>query len=228
MNVRPIELCGACLAAALCFASVVLAANAPKNEPAKPSTKDAAAKPAAPEARKGDGSPYGHLAVTRGAEGEKPKNAAPGAAPGAARSSAVPQAKQPFVPVKETSPRTGREVVVITNQDLEQMYGQRTGPVERPANDPYAIDAVPLPGAKPAATPARAPAPNATQAKGKGDVQAEIDRLNQKARHLRNPFLPAPKETDAERAADQGLDAAQRLERTRRQIDELEKKQKKP
>ncbi len=126
-----------------------------------------------------------------------------------------------FSPSTKVSAKTGRRVVVITDDDLERMYG--------PSSPPPAA-------AEPAAEPAagtEAPAPEAAgEAVGDGTaaadpqaraaaIQDELQRLQQKERHLKNPFLPPAKESEAERNAEKGLGAIQRLQQTQERMTQL-------
>jgi len=116
---------------------------------------------------------------------------------------------------RKVDPKTGREVIVITNRELERYYPplpQDTKPVAQ-------LPAVPP---KPGGQPAEKPPGQAAQQQRIEQLEAEIARLRQKMMSLHNPYLPRAKETDEERQAEQGLDNRQRLEMTRKRLAELE------
>lgn len=123
-----------------------------------------------------------------------------------------------------TDPRTGKQIVVISNADLERLYGTSVVPVSSSAPG-----AAPAPGSAPRTDPANA-GPEDAAGGGSGgngaarvaEIDAEIKRLNDNARSMANPFLPPPKLTDAEKAALDGKDNRERVDMTRERIKELQ------
>ena len=122
-------------------------------------------------------------------------------------------------------PKTGRQVVVISNSDLERLYGTSVVPVSSSASS-----VAPAPGSAPrddstaSATKKDAGAgesdtDNAARA---AEIDAELKRLNDNARAMANPFLPPPKLTEAEKSAVEGRDNKERIELTRERIRELQ------
>jgi len=121
-------------------------------------------------------------------------------------------------------PKTGKQVVVIGNADLERLYGTSVVPVSSSA----------IPAAPGAASAMRDdPAAITFDDEGAGgsggngaaraaEIDAELKRLNDNARSISNPFLPPPKLTDAEKAAVEGKDNKERLDMTRQRIQELQ------
>jgi hypothetical protein len=123
----------------------------------------------------------------------------------------LPKPKAAFVPNMRVNPKTGHEVIVITNKDLERVFGKSEAPP--PPSAGAQLPQLGGPGAQ-------APAAEDPAAKAAA-IQQELDRLSQKAKHLRNPYLrPAP-ETDAERQAEKGMGAVQRLQATEDRINQL-------
>ncbi|MBP7147016.1 MAG: hypothetical protein KBD01_05690 [Acidobacteria bacterium] len=159
------------------------------------------------------------------AEGAAPDAAAqpkkPAAKPGAP-SLAPPKAKAPLQLPTRIDPKTGKKVIVITNADLERIYGPEAGqePAPSPAISGQPVEGVaagepPVQGVTDVpATPPGAPAP--------GDKRAELERLKKKALSLRNPFVPRVPQTEEEARGEQGLDNAQRVTATEKRIAELE------
>ena len=121
-------------------------------------------------------------------------------------------------------PKTGRQVVVISNADLERIYGTSVVPVSSSVG----------PAASGAASATRDDsAANAVKDDGSGgsggngaariaEIDAELKRLNDNALAIANPFQPPPKYTESEKAALEGMDNKERLDLTRARIQELQ------
>ena len=126
----------------------------------------------------------------------------------------VPTPRAPFAPPVKKTP-AGKNVVVITNGDLERMYGKSRQQPQRAAAGTTPGDEFVegLPGSTGAAPPP--PGSNAA------DVQAEITRLEQKAKHIKNPYVTPVRETPQEREAERGLGAAEKLQATQKRIEQL-------
>lgn len=121
-------------------------------------------------------------------------------------------------------PKSGRQVVVISNSDLERLYGTSVVPVSSSASrvDP-ASGSAPRDDSTPSANKKDAGAgeSGADNAARAAAIDAEINRLNDNARALANPFLPPPKLTEAEKSALDGKDNKERIDMTRERIQEL-------
>lgn len=189
--------------------------SAPVAPPAKSATKDQKANPPAPAARPSPQSNAASGAPTTTGTTTASKEQPP---PVPAGATTTPAGKSAFTPATRTNPKTGHRVVVITNEDLERMFGpssdEAAAAAAPPEGEPSGGETVEG-GAKEQGSPSVDPAARMT------DIQKELQRLQQKERHLKNPFLPPAQESDAERNAEKGMGANQRLQRTREQADRL-------
>ncbi|MCU0229787.1 MAG: hypothetical protein MUC67_00260 [Acidobacteria bacterium] len=155
----------------------------------------------------------------------------------APRAPAAPSASPPR-PLGQTSriqkatlptkidPKTGQTVVVISNLDLERLYGSSVVPVSTTARSAESGTGSPMRDAD-----ALLPMDQAAGGGGSGkpdaaaraaELDAEIKRLNDNARSMANPLLPPPKLTDAEKSALDGKNNKERLDLTRERIQELQ------
>ena len=179
----------------------------------KPPAKPEAAKPEAAKPQPPPDAPAPPPAVP-------PTDAAPKARAGA--SSLTPRV--PYVPqVKKT--RSGKNVVVITNDDLEKVYGP-------PPEEEVGGEAAKPDGA------AQEPAPDkplraqgtydaATAAARLKAIQDESTRLDQLERWVRNPFLRRPPMSEQEKEADRNLSPTQLIKKTQDERAKLQDEAKK-
>jgi len=121
---------------------------------------------------------------------------------------------------RRIDPRTGREVIVVTNKELDRYYR----PIPQESHPIASLPPVTPAKAGEARKPGLQGGPAATRARQEKirQIQAEIERLNRKILSLHNPYLPRPKESAEERRAEQGLDNRQRLEQTQKRLAELQ------
>jgi hypothetical protein len=112
-----------------------------------------------------------------------------------------------------TDPDTGREVIVITNDVLEQMFG-KTGARRTPSGG--------APASPAASHEQRSAATRKLVAERIGRLEQQLARLRKKALSIRNPFLPRVPLTDEEKAREAGLDNTERLALTQARIEQLE------
>jgi hypothetical protein len=121
-------------------------------------------------------------------------------------------------------PKTGKQVVVISNTDLERLYGSSVVPVSSSAGpgNSAAESAMRDDPSSSSSEDAGAQGPGGNGAARAAELDAEIKRLNDNARSMANPFLPPPKLTDAEKAALDGKNNKERLDVTRERIQELQ------
>lgn len=142
-------------------------------------------------------------------------------APAPASDTTVPALRAPFAPPVRKS-TTGKTVVVITNGDLERMFGKSRQQPQHPntasGSGDDAVESA-LPGELGAAPPA--------QGRSAADIQAEISRLEKKAKHIKNPYVTPVPESPDERAAERGLSAPQKLQATQQRIEQLKQDLKK-
>lgn len=119
---------------------------------------------------------------------------------------------------------TGEPVLVFTNDDLDRTYHPED--LDRAFGKPGTA-----PGAAPGAPAADGDGSGAAAPQGAVDreaLQREIQRLQQKQRHIQNPYTRPPQRTQAEVEAERGLGKAELIEKTRREIDDLRKKLQEP
>ncbi len=158
------------------------------------------------------------------AKKDKPKKKQPAATQGDA---SVPRAVSPAVYATRSDPRTGEEVIVITNDDLERTYGKSTAKGGSPDYKAFleARDAAQknARGSKPAGKKPKAMSPEQRQQQI-AQVRSELDRLKRKLLGLQNPLMPRGKETQEEAARDKGKDNVERVKATKQQIRDLEEK----
>lgn len=147
------------------------------------------------------------------------KPAQPGttdAAPAGSGGGALPRARGPLELRETKDPKSGQGVLVISNADLERIYGPPTisapapeaGMRPRGANEPAPHD------------PAQAGAADPTQRIAA--LEVELQRLRANALRLSNPLLGVPVQTKEEQEKMRGQDNAQRLAQTNQQIQQLE------
>jgi len=136
------------------------------------------------------------------------------------------------------APSQAEEPVVITNEDLERMFGPGETPEARPEAEPDDRAAHDH-GEEP--SPPQAP-PNPLQAMEQdkadearrqqaiADAQRDVDAAEAAVRDLekrlleqRNPYLPRPELSKEEAAAQQGMNGAERVARTQEQLDLVRK-----
>lgn len=113
--------------------------------------------------------------------------------------------------------------VVITNDDLERMFGRSRVSATPPANARKPSSST----ASSAATAATTEQPAARQSRAEQvakarELEQQIQRLRKNISAMRNPYLAPPKQTEEEKNAQQGLDNRQRIAQTEKQIQELE------
>lgn len=129
---------------------------------------------------------------------------------------ATPIVAEPL-PVKK-DPKTGQEVFVITNDDLDRRFGGSR------ATTPYLPP--PLGNAtgttNGTASPAAGGAGSVDAAERAKQVEADLERLKANTAKIKNPFLGRPQLTEGERQKVQGMDNAERLKQTQGQIAALE------
>jgi hypothetical protein len=134
----------------------------------------------------------------------------------------LPQPKTPFAPTIRKNPATGHDVVLITNRDLEKLYGPKQGaaPPRRPG-DSGPAGAPGQPGAAPEET-----APAAAKAEDLGAqasaIQSEMARLQQKVTHLKNPYSRPQPGAEQDRVADQGKSATERINESQERLKTLQ------
>jgi hypothetical protein len=142
-------------------------------------------------------------------------SAAASAAPAPVSDTTVPALRAPFAPpVRKT--QTGKTVVVITNGDLERMFGKsRQQPPRSNGANGNGDDAVQ------SALPADMNAGQPPGVRNPADIQAEISRLEKKAKHIKNPYVTPVPEGPDERAAEHGMSAPQKLQAAQQRIEQL-------
>ena len=207
--------------------AVVPPALAAGQESASPSRRDALRPkpPAKPEAAKPDAARAEAAKPQPPADAPAPPAVPPADAASKARgASSALSPRAPYVPqVKKT--RSGKSVVVITNDDLEKVYG--------PPPEEEGAEAAGAPAGaaqEPAADkPLRAqgsydPATAAARLKA---IQGETARLDQLEKWVRNPYLRRPPMSDQEKEADRNLSPTQLIKKTQDERAKLQEEAKK-
>jgi hypothetical protein len=225
-------LAAAGLALAMIFTGAAPAAaqDAPPAEQPAAKKKVVAPRGPAAEAARPAGAETGAVDEEPASEGDASR---PATAPAPRVPSAVPLS--PPRPLGQTSriqkvtlptrldPKTGKQVVVISNTDLERLYGSSVVPVSSSAGPgSSAAESAMRDDPAAAAEDAGARGPGGNGAARAAELDAEIKRLNDNARSMANPFLPPPKLTEAEKAALDGKNNKERLDVTRERIQELQ------
>lgn len=171
-------------------------------------------------------------------EGEDPAPEGEGAGPAPKSVPRVPSAipASPPRPLGQTSrvakvvlptrrdPKTGKQVVVISNADLERIYGTSVVPVSSSVGPaaPGAASATRDDSAAIALEDDGSGGSGGNGAARIAEIDAELKRLNQNALAIANPFQPPPKYTESEKTALEGMDNKERLDLTRARIQELQ------
>lgn len=224
--------------------SLALAADpAPTPAPSTPAKEQTPAKKAPPKAAQAK--PRAPKTAVKPADQPKPQPTAGGEVEvvdeqkGGPRRSATGTyvADEPYVPQIEVNPRTGREVIVITNETLTRRFGppvrsSRQAEAEAEGTSEGAEAAGGGEGAEKVEAGQGAPGgvpgspdqgPVVDPAQRAAQIQAELQRLQQKEKTIKNPFLRPVPETPQEREKEKGLMPTQLLEKNRQDMDKLRK-----
>ena len=189
----------------VCFAFSALAEDPPANQNATPAPAQQSEAGAAPQ------TPPASAPGDPAAQPTAPPNKL-------APVGALPQRKAGAAPTTRKSAKTGRTVILVTNDELERLYGPSEPPPES------------APGAETgsAAAPEAGGAGGAAAAPGGEDpaarmqaIQDEMARLQKHVDHLRNPFRPPASMTPGEREALKGQNANQQIQQAQQRISEL-------
>lgn len=145
-------------------------------------------------------------------EGTEADEAVPAPRPG------LPLAKGPVKIPRVLDPKTGKTVILITNSDLERIYGKSVVPRAS------AVAGAPVPetAALPA-PPGGGPDPGSKV----NEISQELERQKKLLSTMTNPYQSRPKLTEEEKAARKGKSAAELYRETREKVSNLESEMKK-
>lgn len=130
-------------------------------------------------------------------------------------------AQRPRLPTR-VDPKTGQEVIYITNDDLERMYGRVRPRAEATSIAGYDYVSPPAGAAAKAQAQAQQEQSPAETAARANEIRQEIARLRKNLTRLRNPLLGRPDMTQEETETQQGYDSVARVQWTEQRIAELQ------
>ncbi len=134
---------------------------------------------------------------------------------------AVPRPLKKVKLPSKVDPKTGKKVLVLTNEGLVEIFGERREEL------PSAAVPYETPSADADASAEDEPDAGSTMAPGErtrriNEIRLDLRRLRSNLLRYRNPLLPRPDVTDDEAAEQRGLDNVQRIELTNEKIAALE------
>jgi hypothetical protein len=133
----------------------------------------------------------------------------------------------------KTSPETGREVIVITNETLERFFSavpQGSRAAARSASGRSERQAASARRARTASADKEAGASSRAGSGGKdreaeiASIKQEIARLRRRIQSLRNPYLPRVERTEEEKQREEGKDQRERIALVEKRLVELQER----
>ena len=156
-----------------------------------------------------------------GVEGESDAAAATEADPQVGGNAAVPRPRKPVKLPSKIDPKTGKKVLVLTNDGLVEIFGERQQGLE-PAAVPYEVESGEAPKGAAGEEQAEEAMPPGERDQRAAQIRQDLRRLRSNLLRYRNPLLPRPEVTEDEAAAQRGKDNVQRIELTNEKIAALE------